>query len=682
MKRITLTVVILSLMALGAGPASAQTGHDLFQQALLKERAEGELREAIQLYEQIVRDFAADRTLAARALVQVGQCYEKLGSTEAERAYQRVVSDFADQADLVAQARERLAALRPAAATSRGQVAQMLLRRGPEIDISNPRAMTPSPDGRRVAYAQGGAVYVRDLASGEVQQVAPGRPAVSNWGAIWSPDGKRLAFRQVNLETEAGSIQFLDLASGETVAVPQPEAGDLYLLDWSRDGRYLLANHDRGSLELVAVSDGTMTTLSDSIWVGQRASFSPDGRFVTYAAGKYGSESVYVRPLTGGPRRWIADSRGGVYLHPLWSPDGRAIAFQYPDGIWVVPVTDGVASGEPRLAYRSDIPKWAVAWTEAGGLYFTLNAQTHFAYQVAVNPATGAPSGAAEELPRHTGGMISFLWSPDMQRIAFFGWRRNDIDIYAVDANAMTSHDRFEPDGFIMQGWWSQGGQEIVYELFQQGAGSALKALDPATGRVRELSPPRLISGLYSLSSDHRLMTFLRDGADSVSVELVVAEVGQADGTVVATAGGSNGALFGRSFGFSMTQISPRGDQVLFVRQGGDEPNVPNAAWSLWIVNSDGTGTRQITTASEFSSAMWDPSGRFIAYTTPADGTEGSVLRVVDVATGAERGVAQPIPNNRAWITDWSRDGRFIGVLASKGRWEYWAVQGLMEGAR
>ncbi len=121
---------------------------------------------------------------------------------------------------------------------------------------------------------------------------------------------------------------------------------------------------------------------------------------------------------------------------------------------------------------------------------------------------------------------------------------------------------------------------------------------------------------------------------------------------------------------------------MLFVLQVGDEPIVPNAAWVLWIVNADGTGTRQLTTASEFSSAMWDPSGRFIAYTTPADGTEGSVLRVVDVATGAERGVAQPIPNDRARITDWSRDGRFIGVIASKAWWEYWVVQGLMEGAR
>ena len=175
-------------------------------------------------------------------------------------------------------------------------------------------------------------------------------------------------------------------------------------------------------------------------------------------------------------------------------------------------------------------------------------------------------------------------------------------------------------------------------------------------------------------------MTFLRRGADAGSVELVVAETGQADGRVVATAYGSDEVRY--PLGRNMTQISPRGDQVLFVRHVGDEPNVPNAAWALWVVNSDGTGTRQLATASEFLSAMWDPSGRFIAYTSTGEGTRDGVLRVVDVATGAERGVAQPIPNKGARITDWSRDGRFIGVLASKGRWEYWAVQGLMEGAR
>ena len=83
------------LLAFGAQVASAApSGYDLFQKALVKERAEGNIDEAIQLYQRIVKDFAADRTVAAKALVQIGQCYEKLGKEEARKAYQRVLREF------------------------------------------------------------------------------------------------------------------------------------------------------------------------------------------------------------------------------------------------------------------------------------------------------------------------------------------------------------------------------------------------------------------------------------------------------------------------------------------------------------------------------------------------------------------------------------------------------------
>jgi len=115
MKTLRVGMICVALTLLMGTPALAQTGHDLLQQALVMEQAEGNLRAAIELYERIVEEFPGDGALAARALVQMGQCYEKLGSQEAERAYQRVVRDYGDQAVFVAQARERLAALRPAA---------------------------------------------------------------------------------------------------------------------------------------------------------------------------------------------------------------------------------------------------------------------------------------------------------------------------------------------------------------------------------------------------------------------------------------------------------------------------------------------------------------------------------------------------------------------------------------
>ena len=96
MRRLTIPALALLLLLAGALPSRAQTGRELFQQALVMERSQGDLKGAISLYERIVREFATDRSLTASALLQLGECYEKQGSAQARQAYQRVVTEFAD----------------------------------------------------------------------------------------------------------------------------------------------------------------------------------------------------------------------------------------------------------------------------------------------------------------------------------------------------------------------------------------------------------------------------------------------------------------------------------------------------------------------------------------------------------------------------------------------------------
>src|SRR5690348_9576924 len=79
------------------------------QAAIKKETVDGDLKGAIEQYRKIAQ--GKDRALAARALVRMGQCYEKLGDTEARKAYERVVQEFRDQQEAVRQARNRLATL-------------------------------------------------------------------------------------------------------------------------------------------------------------------------------------------------------------------------------------------------------------------------------------------------------------------------------------------------------------------------------------------------------------------------------------------------------------------------------------------------------------------------------------------------------------------------------------------
>lgn len=77
--------VVAILLAVGQAGV-AQGGTDLFQKALSKERAEGQIEEAIQIYTQIVKDFASDRPLAAKALLQLRACYERLGQDDGWRS--------------------------------------------------------------------------------------------------------------------------------------------------------------------------------------------------------------------------------------------------------------------------------------------------------------------------------------------------------------------------------------------------------------------------------------------------------------------------------------------------------------------------------------------------------------------------------------------------------------------
>src|SRR3954453_2537998 len=99
---------LLGCWLLMAAAAVAQNPHELLEKALVKERSEGNLREAIQLYQRAAESAGKDRALAAKALVLAGECYQKLGDTESRKIFERVVRDYADQKESVTLARARL----------------------------------------------------------------------------------------------------------------------------------------------------------------------------------------------------------------------------------------------------------------------------------------------------------------------------------------------------------------------------------------------------------------------------------------------------------------------------------------------------------------------------------------------------------------------------------------------
>ena len=106
------TVILAILACLAFGQAANQAEVQL-QAAIQAEVIDGDLKTAIERYQRIVATFPSERPVVAKALVRMGQCYDRLGDAqarEARRAYERVVREFADQKEAAELARTLLAA--------------------------------------------------------------------------------------------------------------------------------------------------------------------------------------------------------------------------------------------------------------------------------------------------------------------------------------------------------------------------------------------------------------------------------------------------------------------------------------------------------------------------------------------------------------------------------------------
>jgi Tol biopolymer transport system component len=696
----TLCFALIAAFVLICFPSFAQQNNkaeNLYQEGLMQMEGRGNYQKALEIFGRIMKEFANDRRAAAKAQFQTGVCYEKLGKAEAQKAYEQTIAKYPDQADLVAQARARLSALGTAMEAGRGPVAHRVLS---HLDMGiSVYDIYPSRDGRRVAYVNGydGSLHVCDLASGDDQLVAPWTSGY-RYSPRWSPDGKRLAVMEHNDTTEISVVKLIDVATRNVVTVTGTESRQWKEpVEWSRDGQFLLCGSDRSFM--VMISTGAVTVLPDVPWA---QALSPDGRYVAFKLGKGEDAQAYVQPLAGGTRQKIAQAMGGDDPSMCWSPDGRAIAYQHKGGIWIVPMSNGSASGPPRLALSTPrIRLWA--WTDAG-LFYTLWPDIdkgRTLCQIEMDPVTGeARAGGMQKLPATVPeGTYTFAWSPDMRRIVFRLLEQNaqKIPVYSVESKTLTTYGIGE-EGCLGAEWWTADSREIQFgyrdKMYVPEAQFKAMSLDLSSGKVRQLFSPRRDWLGFSVTPDGHRMAYFRRKVNNTYVALdsiIVAPFGSFEGKCVADI---NGGVTG--FAMISPKISPKGDKVIFARQeypGGNAAFPYNKA-TLWIVNSDGSNLRKLATLTYVKAFVLDPSGRFVAYSGKADSgrAAASVLRVVDVATGAERDVPlEKYRQNDLVVSDWSSNGRYLAISlgphVGDDAWleehpEFWVVQGLQEKVR
>jgi hypothetical protein len=524
--------------------AQADQAEILMQAARNMQIVEGKLGEAIKIYQDVLSKHGQNRPVAARALVAIGQCYEKLGAaqtSEARKAYARLVQQYPEQKELVAQARARLTALAASAGVTGGS--GLIVRRVLGGDVSG----KVSPDGRYVSCTEwsAGNLAIRDLASGEVRRLTDtgdlaGSGSYAEY-SVPSPDGRSVAYAWVH-ETYDLCVVGLDGSKPRTLLVSGKGVVRQFPLAWSPDGKHLLAEFINADgtrdMKLVAVLDGSARLLKA---LGKNPSpggaFSPDGRYIAWAT----REGLSLLDLqTGTESTLVADRSNHSVLG--WAPDGTHILFSSERSgsadAWLVAVAEGKAKGEPVFVKKN----WGfkpLGFTRSGAFYYAVNNNIGDIKVAEIDPTSGNVVSQLQSASER-GNTWAPDWSHDGRYLAYILAREphRTVIVRTLETGEEREFELGERTiGLGASLRWAPDGKAIAVAAFEPGRGESLARIDVQTGRVSFLMP--LPAGVGFPSFDYApdgSRMFYRKPADPVGghgQRLVVRDLTSGEETTV-----------------------------------------------------------------------------------------------------------------------------------------------------
>jgi Tol biopolymer transport system component len=634
-------LVLLAVTVLTAGlqitsaQQTAAHAEKLLASAQHKATIEGDLKGAIEDYKKIVAGAGSDRALAARALIEMAQCHQKLGDAEARLIYQRIVRDYADQIDAVKSARARLGGAEPPVAAARGDRAVWT---GRHVDLFG----TISPDGHFLSYVDWfgmNNVMVRDLVAGTSRALTPnatfGQFGYGSWSAI-SRDGEQLAYEWQRLdrvhEVRVASLRASGVPPARTIRTF--DNASVRPFDWSPDGKLLAVLVEElgggsSQIGIVSVQDGALRTLKSIDWRGvNKIVFSPDGRFIAYdlIADPPDRTRIHVMAVDASRDTVVVDdvSTNNVLA---WSPDGYLVFSSDRSGqraVWVLRVGDGGAKDTPQLVKDHIGSTWSLGLTTTGTLYVWQPASASYVRVAPVDsqsgkllesgegsfnqfvesrgrpswsgdgkhlvfiscgPIGGGPCGlfmlsdqaaVARQIP-HTLRYLAFpRSSPNGQSIVSNGTDlKGRQGIFLIDARtgATTLVTAFDRTARPRNPEWSPDGRSIRYQE-NRGRDVALLEMEIGADQPKEIF--RTLSANTSpirVSPDGHLAGFIRDDAATKSSTFVTVPMSGGAERVLFSAAGAN------ALNWIHWQWTPD-SQGVFV-QKGDGAELPIEIWRV-----------------------------------------------------------------------------------------------------
>jgi len=530
MKRffILLAIITVAGLSITAFAQRAKDAEILYHRGVQLEEVKGELKEAIAVYDKLLKEFVDVRTIAAQALLRMGNCYEKLGQKESQAAYQRILRDFADQAEVAAEARARLAALAGGAgAPSSSALAVRRVWAGRDVDVMG----SASPDGRYLTFVdwETGNLAVRDLTTGQKRALTGKRAYADSpefaLDSHVSPDAKLVAYNWYNKD-DFFELRLIGFDGSDARVLYRGDKLDyLHPAGWFPDGKRLLVvfrdKNKNHQIVTLSPADGSVRVLKSMDWRAPgKIGISADGRYLVYdrtVREDLPQRDVFLVSVADGRETLLVEhSADDAVLG--WAPEGDAVLFASDRAgtwdAWMVRVSAGKADGVPELVKKNLGQAIPMGFTRAGSFYYGLAIGMNDVYTATMDPATGNFTAPVLLSQRFVGGHSAPDWSPDGKSLAYLfqppGAGR-DVRVISIRALDSGADRQLNPElKFMRQPEWSPDGRQFLVRAYdKQGWGIFL--VDSQTGQVTILAHGDVVWANHAWSPDGKAI-FYQEG--------------------------------------------------------------------------------------------------------------------------------------------------------------------------
>lgn len=421
---------------------SQESAAEIFEKAFYYEDVQGDLQKAIELYEQILKQFPENREIASKAQLHIGLCYEKLGLEEAQKAFQEVIDSYPEQAEVVKIAKEKLAFLAKIIAEKSAQ--EFIIRKvwaGPDVNLDG----EPSPDGKYISFTDtsSGDLAIREIATGKSRRITDQgsweNPIGFAADSIWSPSGKRLAYGWYNKDNFI-ELRVIGLDKSQPRILYQGKNEMVFPVVWSPDEKHILAylvrdNYKTSEIGLISVEDGSLRVFKTIEQWPRNMAFSPDGRYIVLDQPQQEDSSEHdIFLLSIDEKR-----KTSVVKHPAddwvlgWVPNSKAILFSSDrtgtQDAWVITIEEGKPIGDPELVKKEIGQISPMRFTRQGSFFYSLQVNTEDIYITTLDLEKNTIMAPPKKVPqRFVGSNYSPVWSSDGKYLAYISERKTGLN--------------------------------------------------------------------------------------------------------------------------------------------------------------------------------------------------------------------------------------------------------------